>query len=397
MKYNVVHPGARDYYSLSEGLYKLNKLNCLYTDFYNNSRLKYLNKWASNRKSKILPPAKVKAINNEFVIYRLKQRIVKQNSFDNWTSWGKKLSISALKDMKQQPYNTNVWGFTCANLETIKYANESGGVSIHTQIDGGLGYYLIKKKAWEKYPFAETKPIQPSSIFLDRVEEELSLAKQIIVNSNYIKQLLEEQYSFLVAKKVHVLPLAFDNYLLQDISTKYIKKDQEISILWVGNINIMKGFVNYYEAAKTLAGKGFRFIAAGHSHLTSSFFDEASKYITFVGKLNKTKLYELYNTSHVFLFPSLCDSFGIVQLEAMNFGLPVIATRNCGDVVTDGYNGFKIKSDNSLEMIEKLIALKEENGLYSHLSSNAITSASNYNVENYSQGLSGVLSSVEDA
>jgi glycosyltransferase involved in cell wall biosynthesis len=41
----------------------------------------------------------------------------------------------------------------------------------------------------------------------------------------------------------------------------------------------------------------------------------------------------------VFLFPTLSDGFGLTQLEAQAWKLPVIASRHCGDVVRRGVNG----------------------------------------------------------
>ena len=46
-----------------------------------------------------------------------------------------------------------------------------------------------------------------------------------------------------------------------------------------------------------------------------------------------------YREADVFLFPTLSDGFGLTQLEAQAWRLPVIASRFCGDVVQDGVNG----------------------------------------------------------
>ena len=47
----------------------------------------------------------------------------------------------------------------------------------------------------------------------------------------------------------------------------------------------------------------------------------------------------LYRGSDVFLFPTLSDGFGLTQLEALGHGLPVIASRHCGQVVEDRVSG----------------------------------------------------------
>jgi glycosyltransferase involved in cell wall biosynthesis len=45
----------------------------------------------------------------------------------------------------------------------------------------------------------------------------------------------------------------------------------------------------------------------------------------------------------VFILPTLSDGFAITQLEAQAHGLPVIASKFCGDVVKDGFNGMVLE------------------------------------------------------
>ncbi len=46
-----------------------------------------------------------------------------------------------------------------------------------------------------------------------------------------------------------------------------------------------------------------------------------------------------YKDADVFIFPTFSDGFGLTQLEAQSWKLPVIASRHCGEVVRDGVNG----------------------------------------------------------
>jgi glycosyltransferase involved in cell wall biosynthesis len=66
--------------------------------------------------------------------------------------------------------------------------------------------------------------------------------------------------------------------------------------------------------------------------------------VRFVGHVPKADLPELYRRASVFVLPSLADSYGLVTLEAMACGLPVIVTENCGskEAVREGVDGFVV-------------------------------------------------------
>jgi glycosyltransferase involved in cell wall biosynthesis len=62
----------------------------------------------------------------------------------------------------------------------------------------------------------------------------------------------------------------------------------------------------------------------------------------FVGYLTGTKLGSAFASADAFIFPSRTETLGLVLLEAMAAGCPVVAARSGGipDIVTDGVNGY---------------------------------------------------------
>ena len=64
--------------------------------------------------------------------------------------------------------------------------------------------------------------------------------------------------------------------------------------------------------------------------------------IAFEGRVSTERLAELYATCDVFVFPSQQEGFGIVLLEAMFCGLPVVASRVSAipELVRDSQEGF---------------------------------------------------------
>jgi glycosyltransferase involved in cell wall biosynthesis len=69
----------------------------------------------------------------------------------------------------------------------------------------------------------------------------------------------------------------------------------------------------------------------------------------------------LYASHNIFVLPAINEQYGVSVNEALGYGLPVICTDTCGAKfnISDGHNGFVIKSDNLDELtasLEKLIS-----------------------------------------
>jgi glycosyltransferase involved in cell wall biosynthesis len=97
-----------------------------------------------------------------------------------------------------------------------------------------------------------------------------------------------------------------------------------------------------------------------HTHLQTVFRGTPT---VFTGYLQGDALVAAYRSADAFLFPSTTETFGLVALEAMACGLPVIAARTGGvlDIVTDGQNGFFFDPDEP-QQIGPLIARLQHNG-----------------------------------
>lgn len=93
--------------------------------------------------------------------------------------------------------------------------------------------------------------------------------------------------------------------------------------------------------------------------------------VVFAGYLPKSdpnaarQLSEIYASSHVFCFPTGYDSFGIVALEAMTYGLPVIITRAGAfpEIVADGETGFTVELNDVDVLADRLGRLLSDRDL----------------------------------
>lgn len=112
-----------------------------------------------------------------------------------------------------------------------------------------------------------------------------------------------------------------------------------------------KGIDTVIEAMPSLVSEfpGLRYIVVGEGpdrprleNLADSL--NLGNHVKFTGTVNEPELKEIYRQASVFVLPSGGEGFGIVYLEAMAYGLPVIAARAGGapEVVLDGQTGLLV-------------------------------------------------------
>ena len=97
-----------------------------------------------------------------------------------------------------------------------------------------------------------------------------------------------------------------------------------------------------------------------------------------------------YDSADIFLHPSINESFGLVILEAMARGLPVIvnhASKGAKDFVENSINGYFVNFNN-VAYVADLVSELGDPYLYNHLSQAAVRTASRYSLPHYWQRLS---------
>ena len=111
-------------------------------------------------------------------------------------------------------------------------------------------------------------------------------------------------------------------------------------MLFLGQVILRKGIQYLLAAARDLERENIRFDVVGSVGISRMAMATAPGNVTFHGRTGREQAADWYRRSHLFVLPTLSDGFAITQLEAMAHGLPVIATPCCGEVVSDGVDGF---------------------------------------------------------
>ena len=69
---------------------------------------------------------------------------------------------------------------------------------------------------------------------------------------------------------------------------------------------------------------------------------------------------QYYQQSDVFILPTHSDGFGLTLLEAAAFGLPIIASPFCGEVVHNGVNGLVIPEVSAEAIVESVASMIDD-------------------------------------
>ncbi len=98
------------------------------------------------------------------------------------------------------------------------------------------------------------------------------------------------------------------------------------------------------------------------------------KKITFTGQVSQADLSNLYRTASLMLITSHQEGLGIVGLEALSYGIPIVAT-NCGgprDYVIENHTGYLASIDNDTCMAQKAIKILKNPELHTKMMRNAV-------------------------
>lgn len=124
-------------------------------------------------------------------------------------------------------------------------------------------------------------------------------------------------------------------------------------ILYAGNITPLKGLDSLIEALHCLQQREWRLHIAGDETVAPDFIRMIKKKIhtyalqsrvTFFGLLSRETLAEKYAESNILAVPSWYEGFGMVYLEGMSFGLPILAAERGGakELICNNENGFLV-------------------------------------------------------
>ena len=114
-------------------------------------------------------------------------------------------------------------------------------------------------------------------------------------------------------------------------------KNASPTVLFAGRLALQKGIEHLILAFEKVLKSvpSAKLVVAGSGNLDESLKSLAAtlgieQSVVFEGFVSEEKLKELYSTADLFVSPSVFEPFGITVLDAVNFGAPIVATKNTG-------------------------------------------------------------------
>jgi glycosyltransferase involved in cell wall biosynthesis len=355
--------GAREHYAVPRALLVSGLLGEFITDLWIRPGT-ILHSWKKRLTGRFHPAlagARVKALNAAALTFELKASLARENGWkliSRRNEWFQQHAVAQLANGSTNGNHT-VFAYSYAAEEIFKFAKDRGWRTVLGQIDPGPAEErivagldntsTIKHKHWQPAPADYWKSWR----------NECALADQIVVNSEWSKAALPGEG--ISAEKIRVVPVAYESSTdagsLQRLYPRAFSAERPMRVLFLGQINLRKGVAQLLEAVELLSGENVEFWFVGPTQINVPQSLKLHPQVRWFGVAPRVEVASYYRDADVFIFPTLSDGFGLTQLEAQSWKLPVVASRNCGDVVRDGFNGVILEEVSGPAIADALLSL----------------------------------------
>jgi len=300
-------------------------------------------------------------------------------AFDNYVA----------RQLPKQQGVSQMYAYEDGALGTFKVAKQH---NIQTLYELPIGYWraaqqIMGEEAQLKPDWAHTiLSTRDSAQKLERKDQELALADKIIVASQFTADTLK--LSAVYDKEISIIPYGSP----QPVEQPDFSHHKKLKVLFVGGLSQRKGLSYLLDAARLLNDK-IELTLIGTRVAKCVPLDTALQQYRYIPSLPHQEILKEMDQHDVFVFPSLFEGFGLVILEAMARGIPVITTPNTAgpDIITDGEDGYIIPIRSAQAIAVKLELLANDRDLLDQLKTAALAKARLFSWAKYQSQLTTLL------
>ncbi len=215
----------------------------------------------------------------------------------------------------------------------------------------------------------------------------MSEADMVIANSEFTKNNVIEAYD-IDPEKIKVVHWGIDPHdeKYKTNHTSAISKKDKL-VLFLGRITIQKGPEYFVRAAKLVADHvpNVKFVMAGSGDMANKMIEEANHLgladkILFAGWLKGNDSHKAFQMADLYVMPSVSEPFGLVALESMANGTPVLISKQSGasEVIQ---NALKVNFWDVAGMADKMIGVLKHSVLHEELSENSYKEVMSFSLD----------------
>ena len=344
--------GAREHYAVARALNRQRLLKRLVTDAWvqPGSLWSRFSQRLSERFHPDLTSTPVSAWNLRSVVNEIRSKLARRSGWERTmlrNQWFQRMVVGTLTktSLSLEGSKPVVFSYSYSALEQFRWAKRQGFRTVLGQIDGGVeDERLIERLNGRNLTPLDKWTNAPARYWKDW-REECELADRIIVNSEWAQCLLSA--AGVPPGRIRIVPLA---YTPPVDTTNFVRtypdsfsRLRPLRVLFLGQVSRRKGVYELLEAAAMMEFDPVEFLIVGPNLMHAVPSRSPRSNVRWVGSVPRAAAADWYRQADVFLFPSHSDGFGLTQLEARTWRLPIIASRFCGNVVTDGRDGVLLK------------------------------------------------------
>jgi glycosyltransferase involved in cell wall biosynthesis len=359
--------GAREHYAVARALHRHGALELLLTDAWVRPN-DLLGRGKAGLRARFhadLATAEVYAPNASNIAFELRSRLAGLRGWDlimARNNWFQKVTVKGISRNAVGGTIPVVMAYSYAALDILRSARARGWRTVLAQIDPGpVEEQIVARLHEEDRGLCANWQPAPKEYWASW-REECAVADRVVVNSTWSEAALREEG--VPAEKLRTIPLAYDARSdAEAFRREYppaFTHSRPLRVLFLGQINLRKGIGPLLGAIRLLRGEPIEFTLAGNTQaaIPADLRDDAR--VKWVGSVPREQTKQFYRDADLFVFPTFSDGFGLTQLEAQAWGLPIVTTRFCGKVVEDDRNGWLLP-DVTPDAIAKAIRRAREN------------------------------------
>jgi glycosyltransferase involved in cell wall biosynthesis len=215
-----------------------------------------------------------------------------------------------------------------------------------------------------------------------------NVADKIVVNTECMRNNVVVWYG-IHRDKVAVIPNGVDLKMFAG-SNGRIMLEGDPSVLYVGHLSRLKGVDILIQAITKLRSElpniKLHLVGGGNDRYFALLAKKEGieKHVVFHGWTEHSMLPSYFKSADICVFPSRQEGFGIVILEAMASGIPVIASNipSFQEIISNGRDGRLFKPEDADALSKEVVALYQDPHLRKELSRNAFEKVARYSWEN---------------